>query len=67
MPGLTGVDLAAQMRAIRPDLPMVLVTGFGADLTPDTLARAGFRKVINKPFNPGTLPAVAHELLNKSC
>jgi CheY-like chemotaxis protein len=63
MPGLTGVDLAAQIREIRPNLPLVLVTGFGAELTQDTLGRAGFRKVINKPFNPGTLPAMAHELL----
>lgn len=63
MPVLTGVDLAAQIREIRPDLPIVLVTGFGAELTPESVAKAGFRRVLNKPFNPGALSAVAHELL----
>jgi two-component system, cell cycle sensor histidine kinase and response regulator CckA len=31
MPGMTGVDLAAEMRALRPDLPVVLCTGYGGD------------------------------------
>jgi CheY-like chemotaxis protein/anti-sigma regulatory factor (Ser/Thr protein kinase) len=31
MPSMTGVDLAAQMRALRPELPVVLCTGYGGD------------------------------------
>jgi nitrogen-specific signal transduction histidine kinase len=31
MPGMTGVDLAAEMRALRPELPVVLCTGYGGD------------------------------------
>jgi len=31
MPGMTGVDLAAEMRELRPDLPVVLCTGYGGD------------------------------------
>ena len=28
MPGLTGKDLAVEMLAIRPDIPIIMCTGF---------------------------------------
>jgi len=31
MPGMTGVDLAERMRELRPELPVVLCTGYGGD------------------------------------
>ena len=38
MPGMTGVELARATREIRPDIPILLVTGF-ADLTEDQSLR----------------------------
>src|SRR5206468_11833012 len=37
MPELAGSDLAATVHALRPDLPIVLVTGYGAPISWDRL------------------------------
>jgi CheY-like chemotaxis protein len=50
MPGLNGIDLACRIRGVRPELPVVLATGFSR---PHDLARAhalGFGRVLEKPF-----------------
>jgi CheY-like chemotaxis protein len=50
LPGMSGWDLAARLRAERPELPLVLITGWGDRLDPAELARSGIREVIAKPF-----------------
>jgi len=50
MPGLTGLVLATRLREIRPDLPVILMTGFSASLTPERLELAGVRQVLFKPL-----------------
>ena len=55
MPGLSGLDLARQMLALRPGLPVILASGYVDD---DTLARAhalGVREVLLKPVMPNHL------------
>ena len=47
MPGMTGAELTARLRAERPDLPIVLVSGFGE--LPSGLDRATLR--LAKPFD----------------
>ncbi|MDQ2742971.1 MAG: PAS domain S-box protein [Chloroflexota bacterium] len=48
MPGLNGVDLIEQIRALQPALPALIITGFaevgGADTLPEAVA------VLRKPF-----------------
>lgn len=39
MPGLTGVELAHALRVLRPELPIILCTGYSAALNPDIAAR----------------------------
>jgi signal transduction histidine kinase/CheY-like chemotaxis protein len=57
MPGLTGADVARQMREEYPDLPVVLVTGFAESATLDALTGPQVA-VLWKPFE-------AQELLRK--
>jgi len=52
MPGLNGGETAAALRASRPDLPVVLMSGY-ADL--DALAEAWSGPVLRKPFNRAEL------------
>jgi FixJ family two-component response regulator len=50
MPTMTGLELAARLRADRADIPLLLIT---ADLTPKIVARAGeigIEKVLEKPL-----------------
>ncbi|GAB6093862.1 hypothetical protein JCM14469_01140 [Desulfatiferula olefinivorans] len=50
MPDLNGLDLAAQMLRIRPDIPIVLCTGYGIDLSDRNVAQSGIRAIVNKPI-----------------
>jgi CheY-like chemotaxis protein len=50
MPGIDGVELARAVRRIRPDLPVLLVTGHGAPPSAELLQTAGVREVLHKPL-----------------
>ncbi|MCG8620195.1 MAG: PAS domain S-box protein [Desulfobacterales bacterium] len=49
MPKMNGDQLAIAIHHIRPDLPVVLCTGFGEKLTPEKINSAGIRDIIMKP------------------
>ena len=49
MPGQSGLDLGARIREVRPDLPMLICTGYGAGLTKERAGRVGFHDVLHKP------------------
>jgi len=55
MPGMTGLELAAELRRLRADLPVILASGYGGDVTPERAQRMGIRQVIDKPAPPGEL------------
>ena len=50
MPKLVGLELAARMLKIRPDIPIILCTGFGADYTEESVKAAGLRGLALKPL-----------------
>jgi two-component system cell cycle sensor histidine kinase/response regulator CckA len=50
MPDLTGPDLAAEARRLRPDLPIVLATGFLDDIARTAVATLGIDSVLSKPY-----------------
>jgi PAS domain S-box-containing protein len=49
MPGLSGTDLSRELLAIRPDLPIVLVTGFSESLSKERAKALGIRDFLLKP------------------
>jgi CheY-like chemotaxis protein len=58
MPGLTGTELARAARALRPDLPVVLASGY---VTPALLQRAraaGVAEVLSKPLDTAQVARV---------
>jgi CheY-like chemotaxis protein len=60
MPGMTGTQLAAALRAIRPDLPVLLMTGFSgaAGSSPPDV-----REILKKPLLPADIAgAIARHL-----
>ncbi len=62
MPGMTGLAFATRLREIRPDLPVLLMTGFSASLTPERLEAAGVRQVLPKPFTVQSLGSALHAI-----
>jgi len=50
MPGMTGLRLAQEIFRIRPDLPVILCTGFNESITEDQTKNTGIRGYLKKPF-----------------
>jgi FixJ family two-component response regulator len=47
---MTGTRLAAELRRLRPDLPVVPMTGHAGAVAPGRLRAAGVREVLRKPL-----------------
>jgi len=50
MPGATGFDLVRAARAARPDIPVVMLTGFERQATRDEAAELGVNELLLKPL-----------------
>ncbi|MDH5547425.1 MAG: response regulator [Gammaproteobacteria bacterium] len=66
MPGITGVDLVQHILSLRPELPVVLCTGFSERVTEETAHQFGITKFLKKPVPSTLLLKTIAELLNKS-
>ncbi len=63
MPDLSGRDVAKVVKAMNPETPVVLITGWGVQLDPAELKGAGVDGVIAKPFSKEVISAKLAELL----
>ena len=50
MPFMTGEDLGKEMMRIRPDIPVILCTGYSDLIASEKAMAMGFRGFIMKPF-----------------
>jgi PAS domain S-box-containing protein len=50
MPEMSGPALVRAARVLRPDLPVILCTGYDADIDAASIQAAGIRRIIHKPF-----------------
>jgi PAS domain S-box-containing protein len=50
MPELTGIDLASEIALLRPDMPIVMMSGFGGAQLPERAQAIGIREVLRKPL-----------------
>jgi two-component system cell cycle sensor histidine kinase/response regulator CckA len=66
MPGITGVQLAAALREIRADLPIILSSGFSDVISPETIHRHSIQDFVQKPFNQGEMAAAIRRVLDDS-
>jgi CheY-like chemotaxis protein len=58
MPGGTGLELACRLSANRHELPIILYTGYGEDVSDEDLRRCGVRALLKKPIEPAAFLAV---------
>jgi len=56
MPGMNGFDLLKQIRQRRPDVPVILVTGFGNIEMARQALKEGATDFITKPYNVNEIP-----------
>jgi len=62
MPGVSGLELARQIEAEMPGLPVLLATGYSAELIGDQSRQF---KVVSKPYDVGTLAGAIAGLLEE--
>jgi len=65
MPRLTGLELARQIRGIRPEVPVILYTGYGEEISDAQLAASGVRALARKPVEPAELLALVRTHLKQ--
>jgi signal transduction histidine kinase len=63
MPRVTGLDLSRLVRAVRPDLPILLATGFVEDIPRVDLDAAGIDATARKPLTKRELGEIVQQQL----
>jgi CheY-like chemotaxis protein len=61
MPRLHGTEVAARIQVLRPDLPVLLISGYSADARPDLL-QGPHRRFLAKPFRIRDLVAALESM-----
>ncbi len=64
MPSMTGSDLAKELISIRPDIPILIATGFSETLTPEKIASAGIKGYIRKPVSVAEMAKTIRKVLD---
>lgn len=64
MPKMTGLELSEQLLKIRPDIPIILCTGFSLGLTETEIQNAGIRDLLIKPLIASELSVSIHDVLS---
>ena len=65
MSAVTGIELAARMSRVQPELPIILFTGMNIDLLREDAEKAGVRSLINKPLNRIDLALAIRKVLDE--
>ncbi len=65
MPNMTGDELAEEIMALRPDIPIVLCTGFSIRITEEQAKKMGIREFVMKPLVMSDLAKTIRKVLDK--
>ena len=55
MPGMSGLELLPKVKAIRPDVPIIMITAYGDPETKRKALENGAEALLTKPIDFGTL------------
>jgi len=65
MPTVTGMDLAGEILAVRPHLPIILCTGFSEMIDGRQAKEAGIREFVMKPYQLAILARAVRKALDE--
>ncbi len=63
MPGMSGLDVAEQVKARKPWTPVVIITGYGTDAAQARAKAAGVASFVHKPLSPEMIEGSARDAL----
>jgi PAS domain S-box-containing protein len=64
MPGLTGAALAREVKNLRPEIPVIICTGFSHQLGPEQARKLGVSAFVMKPITSGEIARVVRGALD---
>ena len=64
MPGITGIDLARRMLQIRPDIPIILCTGYSSIVSKEKAKSMGIREFTLKPITKNDIAILIRKVLD---
>jgi PAS domain S-box-containing protein len=67
MPEMTGAELAKKILEIRPDMPIILCTGFSDKIFPEQALAAGVKRFVYKPLVVREMAENIRGLLDRGC
>ena len=65
MPHLTGADLVRALRALRPDIPIILCTGYSQTMLAEQVAQLGLDAFCMKPLRIRDLEVTIRRVLTQ--
>lgn len=66
MPGISGIDFAETLRFIRPDIPIIITSGFFDPPTEKRISALGNQTMLPKPFSVESLTQMVQKALSTS-
>jgi signal transduction histidine kinase/CheY-like chemotaxis protein len=66
MPHITGDELAQKLLDIKPDIPVILCTGFNEDITEEKALAMGIQKFVMKPVIKNDLASTIRTVLDQN-
>lgn len=66
MPNMTGTQLAEKLISIRPDIPIILCSGFPENVCTEELESIGIKEFIAKPISKQQINKIIRKVLDKS-
>ncbi|MDH5611506.1 MAG: PAS domain S-box protein [Gammaproteobacteria bacterium] len=65
MPKLTGIELSTKIIALRPDLPIIIMSGYSEQINENTVSKKVFSAFLHKPIDNSSLINTVIESLSK--
>ena len=64
MPRMTGAELARELMGVRPDVPVILCTGYSEAVSRETAKGIGIREIVMKPISRSDLADTIRRVLD---
>jgi PAS domain S-box-containing protein len=65
MPNMTGIELASRIRAVRPDIPVILSSGYGSAALERDAKATGISEVLRKPLRQADIALALSRVLSR--
>ena len=66
MPGIDGIQFLGRLRAAKPDLPVLIITGYPSVADAAEAVRLGAAEYVVKPFSPEELVRAVQQMLDRA-